>query len=113
MCIGAFLRFYNLDWGDPFYFLPDERNVASSISQLIFPSQLNPHFFAYGSFPIYLVFLIGIIVNLFHQSNVSFQQAIIISRAISAMLSLLTIPSVFFITKRITGNYFPATLAAI
>src|SRR5258706_11916075 len=102
MIVGALLRFYNIDWGDPFYFHPDERNIASSISQLVFPIQLNPHFFAYGSFPIYLIFITGIITNLFHPLSVTFQQAIVISRMFSATLSLLLIPSVFYIAKQMT-----------
>ena len=61
--IGAFLRFYNLNWGAPYYFHPDERNIASSVTQLHFPDQINPHFFAYGSLPIYAIYGTGVIVN--------------------------------------------------
>lgn len=32
--VGAFLRFYNLGWGDGFYFHPDEGNMARSVAQL-------------------------------------------------------------------------------
>src|SRR5690348_10414112 len=88
MMIGGILRIYNLNWGAPFYFHPDERNIASSISQLVFPSQLNPHFFAYGSFPIYLVFILGLIGNIFHQNSIQFEQAIVISRLLSCILSI-------------------------
>ena len=34
LVIGGVLRFYNLNWGAPFYFHPDERNIASLISSL-------------------------------------------------------------------------------
>lgn len=112
ICIGFILRFYNIDWGDPFYFHPDERNVASSISQLVFPEQFNPHFFAYGSLPIYLVFFLGLIVNLFRQTTVSFQQAIILMRVFAAALSVFIIPSIFYITKKITDNKTAAVFAA-
>ena len=54
----VFFVFYNLNWGAPFYFHPDERNIASSIVQLKFPDNLNPNFFAYGAFPIYLIFIL-------------------------------------------------------
>src|SRR3989344_5461922 len=87
--IGAFLRFYNLNWGQPFYFHPDERNIASSVSQLKFPYQMNPNFFAYGSFPIYLIHFTVTIVNFFSKAQDIFVQSIIISRFYSATLSLL------------------------
>src|SRR5258708_37086924 len=61
---AGFLHFYNLNWGAPWYFHPDERNIASSISQLQFPNQMNPHFFAYGSLPIYTIYFTGVLVNL-------------------------------------------------
>lgn len=121
--IGAFLRLYNLNWGAPYYFHPDERNIASSVSQLNFPSQMNPHFFAYGSFPIYIIYFLGVIENLFLNCKlhvifacpeslslidvgaisipkitiIKFEQAIIISRLISAILSISLIPLIYFI----------------
>lgn len=111
MAISSFLRFYNLNWGAPFYLHPDERNIASSVSQLKFPAQMNPHFFAYGSLPIYTIYFTGVIINfLTHFStlnsqlsiqSVSFDQAIIISRFFSALFSLTLIPLLFFIGKKL------------
>lgn len=93
-----FFTFYNLNWGAPFYFHPDERNIASSVSQLSFPTNLNPHFFAYGSFPIYLIYLIGLIANLLFRiptSQVSFETAIFVGRLISAFLTLALVFLIF------------------
>lgn len=101
--LGIFLRFYNLNWGAPFYFHPDERNIASSVSQLEFPDQMNPHFFAYGSFPVYVIYFTGVIhnallYNVESQINypqtggimrVSFEHAIVISRIYSIFLSVI------------------------
>ena len=97
LCIGIFFRIYNLGWGAPFYFHPDERNIASSVSQLNFPNQLNPHFFAYGSFPIYAIYFTGVFFNNLSSSNnsyltltkVNFENAIIISRLYSAFFSIV------------------------
>lgn len=107
--ISAFFRFYNLNWGAPYYFHPDERNIASSVSQLKFPVQMNPHFFAYGSLPIYTIYFTGFFLNLFLQLlspkpyplNPGFDQAIIISRFFSAFFSLALIPLLFFIGKKL------------
>ncbi len=101
--VGSILRFYNLTWGAPFYFHPDERNIASSVSQLLFPTNMHPHFFAYGSLPIYTIYFTGVFVNAISQlpnwpvnwsslGHVSFETAIIISRFYSALFSILLIP---------------------
>ncbi len=107
--IGGFLRFYNLNWGTPFYFHPDERNIASAISQLNFPSEMNPHFFAYGSFPIYIIYFFGIFWNLISfkfssLANVTFENSILISRFLSALLSTLLIPLLYLIAKKIKNK---------
>src|SRR5256885_5523365 len=56
-------RGFNVNWGNPFYFHPDERNIAYAIGQLSLPNQMNPHFFAYGSLPIYTIYFAGILNN--------------------------------------------------
>lgn len=112
--IGIATRFYNLNWGAPYFFHPDERNVASSITQLQFPRQMNPNFFAYGSLPIYTIYFTGLVINNFaiifsknlpNQNNLQFQitfeQAILIMRFYSAFFSTLLIPLLYFIGKRI------------
>lgn len=109
--IGIFFRLYNLNWGAPFYFHPDERNIVSSVSQLKFPDQLNPHFFAYGTIPIYFVFATGLIFNFLTSCkfsldgcNVNFEQAIIIGRIYSVLLSILMLPIIFMIGKKIKNK---------
>lgn len=107
--IGVIIHFYNLNWGAPFYFHPDERNIASSVSQIQFPNQMNPNFFAYGSLPIYVIYFTGVFINYItnllttnHQSLITpFEQAIIISRFYSALFATLLIPLLFFIGKKI------------
>lgn len=112
--IGGFLRFYNLNWGSPFYFHPDERNVASAVAQLSFPTQMNPHFFAYGSMPIYAIYFTGLISNFLTTCHlppatcqlptVNFDHAIVISRFYSAVFSLLLIPLLYLLGKKLKAN---------
>lgn len=103
LLLSCFFHLYNLAWGQPYFFHPDERNIASSVSQLNFPKQLNPHFFAYGSLPIYAIYFTGYIFNTFYQpENGLFNQAIIISRFYSSLLSVLLVFSVYFVTSRLT-----------
>jgi 4-amino-4-deoxy-L-arabinose transferase-like glycosyltransferase len=109
--IGAFFRIYNLNWGAPFYFHPDERNIASAVSQLQFPEQMNPHFFAYGSLPIYTIYFTGVVANVISEFSilnsqfsiltVTFNQAIIISRFYSAVFSILLIPLLYILGKKL------------
>src|SRR5437667_11195294 len=100
IAISLFLHFYNLNWGAPFYFHPDERNIASSVAQLTFPTQMNPHFFAYGSLPIYTIYFTGYFLHLFQTPQVRFEEAILLSRFYSALFSTLLIPILFFIGKK-------------
>lgn len=115
--IGFVLRFYNLNWGSPFYFHPDERNIASSISQLSFPDNFNPKFFAYGSLPLYLTFFLGLIPAFFSSCDLSFpcsitfEQAIILTRIISAIFAVLLIPLTFYIAEKLKkGLGIPAAV---
>src|SRR3989338_4676683 len=84
---AAVLRIYNLMHDAPYFFNPDERNMAGAITRFVLPAKfseipkcifseftsknlpaknyqletdnctLNPHFFAYGQFPLYLAYL--------------------------------------------------------
>lgn len=113
---GAFLHFYNLSWGEPYHFHPDERNVASAVSQLQFPHQMNPNFFAYGSLPIYTVFFTGLLQNAWHGTplinQISFEQAIMIGRMYSALFATILIPLLYIITKQVTNSRKAGLLTA-
>jgi len=110
--LGIFLRFYNLNWGAPFYFHPDERNIIYSIGQLSFPHNMNPHFFAYGSLPIYTTYFLGVLINTILLINgkiqnavlfsVSFEMSVLILRIISALLSTATVLIIYKIATLLT-----------
>lgn len=112
--IGFTLHFYNLNWGAPFYFHPDERNIASAVSQLQLPHQMNPHFFAYGSLPIYAIYFTAVGANYLSQvlqlipiapiQIVSFDQAIMISRIFSALFATFLIPIMYFLGKKMKNT---------
>lgn len=84
--LGLFTRFYKLNWGQPYYFHPDENNMATALSQLSLQN-FNPHFFAYGQFPLYLGFFTLLI---FHQP-LNFASAVFILRFWSAIFSFLSL----------------------
>lgn len=65
LLVAAYFRWTGLAWDSGYLFHPDERQILLIVSSLEFPSNplelfspsssLNPKFFAYGSFPIYLL----------------------------------------------------------
>ncbi|MBP9817137.1 glycosyltransferase family 39 protein [Candidatus Shapirobacteria bacterium] len=103
--LAIFTRFIKLDWGNGYYFQPDENNMASALSQLSTTS-LNPHFFAYGQFPLYLGFIALRIVNLPN----TFTNSIIALRFISAIYSLLFLLFFHKLAKLLFPKYSTAPL---
>lgn len=100
--IGAFFRFYDLNWDQGHYLHPDERlyvnsssiSLPKTIADFFSPnSPLNPKMFYYGSFPLYLYK----IINLTILSSIPFTVA---SRATSSFFSIITIPIVFFLSRQ-------------
>ena len=79
-------RFVNLGWGLPYGFHPDERNMAIAIQQLNWQEKFNPHFFAYGQFPLYLGYVISLLTKF---------GATLSLRVISAIASVLTFFVIF------------------
>ncbi|MBI2027999.1 MAG: glycosyltransferase family 39 protein, partial [Candidatus Levybacteria bacterium] len=102
-------RFLNLTWGLPYPFHPDERNMANAIQQLScnfydLQNCFNPHFFAYGQFPIYLGYL-GVYILKFLGGDlgfpISFEEAAFSLRLISTAASLITAFFIYRTFKRI------------
>jgi hypothetical protein len=84
--LAILTRFVGLNWGNNFFFHPDENNMATALSQLDLQN-LNPHFFAYGQFPLYLGYFT---LKVFSLPN-NFVNSIFILRAYSAFFSLLSL----------------------
>lgn len=96
--LGALVRFYNLDWGDGFFFHPDERNIGMAISRINFAEKAyNPEFFAYGSFPIYMIYLL---------SKGNFETSLLLGRALSALFSTISLYLIYLITKQLLITIF-------
>jgi hypothetical protein len=95
LILALFLtRFINISWGFPYFFHPDERNIAMSLERLSCDFSnirecFNPNFFAYGQFLIYLGFIID---------KIFFINSFLALRIISALSSVVI---VFFCLKTI------------
>jgi len=88
--LTIFTRFFNLDWGNGYYFHPDENNMAISIEQMSLKN-LHPDFFAYGQFPLFLTF--------FTTPKHQFSTIILTLRFWSAIFSSLSVLFFYLIIK--------------
>src|SRR5229473_7834669 len=100
--LGLALRLYGLNWDQGNNFHPDERQILfhvtalswpSSIAQFLDPvnSPLNPHFFAYGSFPLYLLATLGNILTRFSPTLGTFANLTLVGRVLNAAFDSGTI----------------------
>lgn len=106
LIIGAFLRFYKLDWGDGLLPHPDEYHIVASVSQLSFPNQMHPHFFSYGTVTIYLIYFTKQITNLLFEIN-----PFLIGRFFSALFSTLTILIIYLLVRNFLSAKFSQVAA--
>lgn len=107
IAVSLFFRMYNLNWDQGLLFHPDERNIANAVTKIHFFSQLNPGFFAYGGFSIYLYRatangLVDITHNLVWIND--WGKIDVIGRFYSALFSTLTLIPIFFVTKKLFGE---------
>ncbi|MDO8429568.1 MAG: glycosyltransferase family 39 protein [Candidatus Daviesbacteria bacterium] len=102
LIIGAFLRFYKLDFGQGFFTHPDEYHIVISASQLSFPTQMHPNFFSYGTVSIYLIYftkeILSLLNSIFNFEFLTFN-FFLIGRFYSALFSTASIFLVFKITS--------------
>ncbi len=87
-----YTRFVNLGWGLPYPFHPDERNIAWAIMKLSPVNYFKPDFYAYGQFTLYLSYVIITISKMVYHlpPAITYEEATIALRAISALSSCLT-----------------------
>ena len=100
--LGLALRLYGLNWDQGNNFHPDERQILFRVTALSWPgslaqfldpvnSPLNPHFFAYGSFPLYLLAIIGNVLSHFSPDVTSLAHLTLVGRVLSALFDCGTI----------------------
>lgn len=89
-------RFFGLDWGAPYFFHPDENNIATALLNLSCPDLTDlkncfePGFYAYGQLYLYLGKLLMVFIN---QPNLSL-------RILSSVSSVLTGIVFYFLIRR-------------
>lgn len=113
--LGALARFWNLNWDHGAYILhPDEWALNQVVRRL--GPDLNPHFFFYGSFPIYLYRATASILTWLTGADwLDTSRVSLVGRFYSALASTMVLPVVFLAGRRlwgVTAGLLAAALAA-
>lgn len=95
--MATFLRVYGLFHG--MHFHPDERGNVMHVMDLSF-KDLNPHFFAYGSFPLYLLFFLKEFLKIFDTFLASYDGLFYIGRIFTAIAGIATILALYILAVR-------------
>lgn len=143
LIFGGGLRFYNLNWDDGAHLHPDEREITMVASGLHWPTPadaagnqqrgghgpLDPHFFAYGSLPLYLLAASGNVAHRLgelltaHQlgspgadqilvSGNSYDGMNLVGRFLSALFDTVSIFLCYLLGRRVYGPPAGAIAAA-
>jgi hypothetical protein len=87
--ITVYSRFLNLNWDSGWGFHPDENNLWGASRTIKWFSSIDPKFYAYGGFPIYLY---------------SFFDSKVQARAVSALLQTAIIGLLFLTGRKLKGE---------
>src|SRR6202022_730983 len=99
------VRLYRVGWDQHHFFHPDERAVGFAVERLSFPPlQLNPHFFAYGSLPLYAIKCATGLLGIFRASLRGYDSSIFAGRVISACLGAATAVLIGLLGARLYGR---------
>jgi len=112
------VRLYGLDAAQGNNFHPDERQILFHVVQLSWPgswaqffnaatSPLNPHFFAYGSFPLYLLAAVGNILSHISAPLANFANLTLTGRVLNAIFDCGTILLVGWLGLLLTNDRTP------
>jgi hypothetical protein len=112
------VRLYGLDAAQGNNFHPDERQILFHVVQLSWPgswaqffnaatSPLNPHFFAYGSFPLYLLAAVGNVLSHISAPLANFANLTLTGRVLNAIFDCGTILLVGWLGLLLTNDHTP------
>lgn len=116
------LRVYGLDWDRGLFFHPDERQILMVVEAVSWPedpralltpaSPLNPRFFAYGSFPIYLLRLFSSLLALWRAEWASLTRFYSLGRLISALFDTATVCATYVLGRKVFDRRVAVLAAA-
>ncbi len=114
LILAASLRFYGLNWDQNYKLHPDERMITIVALNIHLPqtedewrnvftpqSPLNPHFFAYGNFPIYFLKISGSLVSFLDPGFADYNWINLLGRGWSAIFDIGIIITLFYLGKKL------------
>ncbi len=108
------LRLYGLGWDGWHYFHPDERRIAEAVATISFsPLQLDPRFYAYGSFPFYVTRVAVAAAKLVYPRVSEYDLAVRAGRALSALWGAATVFLLGLLGRRLYGEGVALLAAAL
>ena len=126
LALALFLRLYNISWDNGYLFHPDERQILVVTEGISFPwppdaslllspqSPLNPHFFAYGSLPIYLLRACASLAGLFNPALATLNDSsYIVGRVLSALFDLGSIYLLYRLGRKLYDPWVGVLAAAL
>ncbi len=109
--VGYILRSYNSFWDMGFNLHPDERAIIMTVLDLSLPdsfesffsveSTLNPHFFAYGNMPFYVLKIAASAYAVIDPTIDSYYTIAPLARAIVVLVELCILLTLFFHTRKL------------
>jgi YYY domain-containing protein len=103
LLLAGLLRLSGINWGDGHPIHPDERHVINMVSGLSW-NDPNPHNFAYGSLPLYVLRGLSQVWAPIDPWVQSYDGLIILGRVVSTIAAVLTIALVFVLGRRMFGR---------
>ncbi len=100
LLVASLLRFYGMKWDSGFPSHPDERDLVIASSRINYFSNLNPKFFTYGGFPLYIISFLAQIVGW----SGNLYRIHLISRLVSSLASILSVFFVYEIANKLFGR---------
>lgn len=105
LLLATILRLYGSNWDLGFHLHPDERMLVMVTEKINFFQNLNPGFFNYGSFPIYLLRIFS--------PHGDYQSLLPMGRYLSILFDIITITLIFHISQLLFKNSKLSLVSAI
>lgn len=112
--VGLTVRIYGINWDGGYHMHPDERAIILSVTDLSYPSSVseflstespwNPKFFAYGSFPFYLLRITGDVMGFIDPVYAQYDGINLVGRVLSAFFDIGTIILIYLLGKKLFSS---------